>query len=357
MYDVQPGQPYTTSLSFFDGNGSPITSGITGTMTLYSPSSTTLIDGPDNMTHLGAGRWGVQWSGDLLSARGTHRWTTSAITGAATLAAQSGDFVVGVGDAWTLRELFTIVRRALRDGWTGTTSGSGNVGGTTLVSTDFAYGSNNAWLASQLFLFEPQSVTDRNPVRVTAFTASTGTFTFTPAITQTVSGLDFILGNRDGQKWSHEEVIDAITTAVRRAGLVRPVTDRVSLTAVSDQTLYNLPAGWLTLDGIDYLVSGTTDDWRPISNIYIKRGTIGTDGAFGLLTGFAGGQALRLRGRSVPTVPDAMGGYVAGDGATMRDDALFELLLMSKDGPDRQRAAALQGAVYRARAAAALARL
>lgn len=354
-FDVTPGQPITPGLSFFDSNGSPITSGITGTMTLYAPGSATSVSGPTALAHQGNGRWGVTFAGSLTTARGTYRWTSSAITGTATLAAQSGTFIVGVGDQWTLRELYTSVRRGLRDGWTGTTSGSGST--TTAVASKFAWGSNNRWLASEVYFFEPASVADENPVRVTAFTASTGTFTFTPAITSTVSGLDFILGNKEGQGWAHEEVMDAIQTAVRRAGLMRPVTDRVSLSGVSNQYLYNLPNDWVRLDGIDYLQSGTTGRWMPIALPRIVRSHLGTDGVFGLDDSLAwlAGYALRLRGWAAPQVPEAMGGYVHGDGATIRDDAIYELLLMSDKGADRQRAAALQPSVMRARAGAALA--
>lgn len=354
-YDVQPGYPHTPTLTFYDSNGSAITSGIVGTMTLYGPASTTALGGPTSLTHQGGGRWGVTWAGALLAARGTYRWTTSAITGTATLAAQGGTFAVGVGAGWTLRDLYTSIRRGLRDGFTATTSGAGST--TTLVASRFAFGSNNAWLASELLLFEPQAVADENPVRVTGFAASSGTFTFTPAITSTVSGLDFILGNKDGAGWSHDEVMDAIATAVRRAGAARAVTDRVNVATVSGQRLYSLPAGWVALDGLDYLASGTTDDWRPVSNAAITRGNLATDGVFGLALDWGGGLALRLRGRAAPSVPEAMGGFVQGDGATLRDDALFELLLASREPADRQRAAALQAAVYRARAGATLARL
>lgn len=354
MYDVLPGQAYTPTIHFYSDDGSLITSGIVGTMSLKDPSSDTVVSGPTSMTLQKGGGWGVTFAGSLTTLRGTYRWVSSAITGTATLAAQNGTFIVGVGDQWTLRELYTSVRRGLRDGRTGTTSGDGTT--TSIVASAFAWGSDNRWLASELFFFEPQSVTDENPVRVTDFDASTGTLTFTPAITDTVAGLDFILGNFEGQGWSHDEVMDAIQTAVRRAGLLRPVTDRVSLSVVSNQYLYTLPPDWVRLDGIDYLESGRTDVWRPISNAYLNRSHQGTDGVFGLndAVGWLSGQALRLRGVAAPQVPEAMGGYVHGDGATMRDDALYELLLLSEKGADRQRAAAMQPGVMRARAGAAL---
>lgn len=355
-FDVQPGQQYTPTLTFYDGNGSPITTGIVGTMTLYAPDSTTAVSGPTSLSHQGGGRWGVTFAGSLTAALGTYRWASSAITGTATLGAQYGSFVVGLGDAWTLREIYTRVRLMLPDGWLGTTSGDGTT--TSIVCAKYAYGSDNAWLSSELYFFEPGAVGDENPVRVTDFDAATGTFTFTPIITDTVAGLDFIIGNKDGMRFEHDRVMEAIRGAVRRAGLVRAVTDRVSLATVSNQYLYSLPNGWIGLDGVDYLLpGGQTDDWRPVSNVYLNRQHLATDGVFGLALGWGGGLSLRLRGKAAPTIPDAMGGYVAGDGATIADDALYELLLMSTDGPDRQRAAALQPSVLRARAGVSLARL
>lgn len=359
VYDVSPGQPVTPTLTFFDADGGPIESGITGTMTLYGPASADALDGPETLVHRGGGRWGPTFGGDLTTARGTYRWVTSAISGAATLAAQSGTFIVGLGNQSTLRELLTSVRRSLRDGWTGTTSGSGNGGGTTLVASAFAYGSNNRWGASEIFFFEPQVVTDANPVRVQSFVASSGTFTFTPAISATIANLDFIIGDREGQGWAHAEVLDAIQTAAKRLAPVRRVADRVSLSLVSDRHLYTLPSDWIALDGVDYLAPGSADEWKTIAAAYLNRRHVGSDGVFGIDNSQAwlAGYALRLRGRAAPMVPEAMGGYVHGDGPAIRDDAIYELLLMSDKAPDRQRAAGMQPAVMRARAAAALGRL
>lgn len=260
---------------------------------------------------------------------------------------------------WTLRDLYTAVRLALRDGWTGTTSGTGTT--TTLVASAFAYGSDNAWLASEIYLFAPSSGSDTNPVRVTAFSASTGTFTFTPAITlgSTASGKAFILGNRDGQRWTHEEVIAQIQGAIRRAGYARPASD-TSLSIVANQRIYTLPAGWVVLDGVDYLApgGGIADEWLPISLSKVDRARVTIDGTFALADiGWVGNQRLRLRGKTTPSIPTAMTDTIQADPIVIRDDAVYELLLMSPDGPDRQRAAAMQPAVLRARAGAALARL
>jgi len=351
LYDSTPGSPVSTTIRFLDANGSPILSGIVGTMTLYSPSSTTSIGGPTSMAHVGDGVWGVTWAGSLTTALGDYRWVSSAITGTATLAAQAGIVIVGVGDAWSLRELYTAVRRALPDGRSGSSTGSGST--TTLVDTKFAYGATNRWASSELFLFEPQLATDTNPVRVTANTTG-GTFTFTPAITSTVAGLDFWIGNVQGQGWEHAQVLDAIVTAIRRQRALRPVVDQVALTAASGTFEYAQPAGWLGVSAVEYQPdAGYATLWRPLPPHYQQEAG---PGRFSLLMP-PPNNALRVRGWAAAAAPQAMGALVYGDGATLRDDAIYELLLQRAEPEHRQRAQMMQGAVLRARAGASLARL
>lgn len=355
-FDVQPGQPFQTWITIRDAFGSPVTSGVTGTMTLFGPASTTALSGPSAMAHLGGGEWGVTWAGSLLTARGTHRWVTSAITGTATLAAQRGTFEVGVGDEWTLRELLTAVRRGLRDGFTGTTTGNGSA--TSLVCNRYAYGSDNAWKSSELFLFEPQNVLDLNPVRVTSFVASTGTFNFTgQSITSTVTGLDFILGNKDGMRWSHDEVMDAIVTAIRRARTMRRVWDQVSIVANSLNAYeYALPDGWVDVDEVSFLPTPgiSTTAWVPIAPVYWRVPDNRNVLAFSRVPWNC---PVRIGGWAVPALPEAMNQLVHADGAGVRDDAIYELLLGSDRPADQARAATMAGGVQRARVGAAMGRL
>lgn len=356
MYDVQPGQPYATWVTILDANGSPITTGVVGTMTLRAPGATTIVDGPTLMSHLGGGRWGVTWAGSFLTARGTYRWETSAITGTATLAAQRGTFEVGVGDAWSLRELYTSVRRGIKDGWTGTTTHVGSA--TTLRSTKFAYGSDNAWKSSEIFIFEPQGVDDLNPVRVTAFVATTGLFTFAgQSITGTVAGQDFIIGCKDGRRWSHDEVMDAIVAAVRRYRTTRRVWDQVSIVA-SDLNTYEfaLPDGWLGVDEVSFRPTPgiSTTQWVPIAPAYWR---VPDNRAVLALDRVPWNCPLRIGGWAAPQLPEAMNQLVHADGAAVRDDAVFELLLGSDKPSDQARAATMAGAVQRARVGAAVGRL
>lgn len=352
-YETQPGYPYSPRFRILDANGSPIVSGIVGTLTVYGPENTALTSG--SLAHLGDGWWGYNVAGSFLTARGTYRWSTGAITGTATLSAQSGTFVVGVGNLLSLREVLTRVRRGVRDGETGTTSATGST--TTLVCKRFAWGSPNNWLRSEIFLFEPQSLTDLNPVRVTGFTESSGTFTFAnQAITSTITGLDFIIGDKEGQGYTHDEVMDAITGAIQRAGILRPVNDQYAVTAANNTFEYPIDAAWVGIDTVEYRQGGDTDAlWRPLARpfwqFYRERG------ALRLTQEMGGNTSIRIIGRALPVLPATMGELVQADGMAIRDDALFELLQMSEEPGDRQRAAMLGPSVMQARRGAMLARL
>jgi hypothetical protein len=186
---------------------------------------------------------------------------------------------------------------------------------------------------------------------------SAGTFTFTPAVTgiaSTAVGIDFILGNKDGEGFSHDEVMDAITTAIRRRRAPRRVRDQVLLTTTTGTYEYGVPANWLGVDAVEYQPwSGWPTDWQPIAQPYAPYSA--TTGILTLLVP-PPNNALRITGRALPQLPALLTDLVPGDGAAIRDDAVFELLKMSDDPGDRQRAAMMQGGVERARAGAALAR-
>lgn len=353
-YDARPGLPFTPKFRITDTNGSAVTGGIVGTMTVYGPASGTASIASGALAHQGDGYWGLSLAGSLLTSLGTYTWSTGAISGTATLAAQSGAFVVGRGDLPTLRELLTDVRLALRDGFTGTTTGAGTT--TTLVSARFAFGSNNRWKGSELFLFEPGNAADLNPVTVTGFAAATGTFTFAgQAITATVSGQDFILGNREGRGWRHEEVINALSVAIRRQRQPRAVWDQVAITTDTRTFEYAVPRDWIAVDTVEYRPPLNYPTlWKPISRVYWRfspeRGLLTLELPQWNLP-------LRIGGRATPGLPGGMNDLVRGDGAALRDDALYELLSASADPGDRQRAAMLGGGVMRGRVGAQMGRL
>jgi hypothetical protein len=264
-----------------------------------------------------------------------------------------------MADVWTLGDLLVAVRRGLRDGWTGAATAAGTA--TTLVCARFAWGSNNAWLGSEIFFLAPPNATDLNPVTVTGFVAATGTFTFAGQnITPTTPGQTFLLGNQEGQGWTHAEVLDAIQTAIARRRAGAQLTDATTLTYAAPAREYAVPAAFADVRAVEYLApGGTGDQWLPIARRYWswdrerRMLRLGYHGVIRIPVG----SKLLLRGTATPTAPLAPTDTALGDGATIRDDALYEQLLASKDPLDRQRAAALGGGVLRARGGAALARL
>lgn len=355
--DTQPGRSYSPKFRIIDSKGSPVVSGMTGTMTVFAPSSaTTPVINAGTLTYVGTasepGYWGVAAS-SLFTETGAYRWQTSALTGTVSWGAQYGSFLVGRTDEMMLREVYTLVRRGLRDGRTGTTTNSGTTG--TLQDTKFAVGADDEWVGSEIYFFEPQSAADANPVRVTDFNPSVGIFSFTPAITSTISGLDFILGNLQTHGWDHDEVMDAITGACRRRRVPRKVVDQVLTTTSTGTFEYAAPAGWVGIDRVEYQPwSGWATDWRGIAKPLAPFNP--TTGIL-TLTLVPPYNALRLTGRALPSLPALMTDLVPGDGTLVAEDAIYELLRMSDRTTDRQRAAMMAPAVERARAGAALARL
>lgn len=355
-FDTTPGQPYSPKFRVLDSNGSPVLSGVTGTISVYPPTSaTTPVLNGATLVHKGDGFWGHADS-ILFTALGDYTWTTSALSGGVTWGAQSGLFTVGRGDWWSMRDLLVSVRRGLRDGWTGTTDAAGTT--TTLKASAFAYGSANDWVSSEILILEPVTLTDTNPVRVTGFVVSAGTFTFTPAVTgiaSTAVGIDFIIGNKDGEGFSHDEVWDALTGAVRRLRAARPTSDQVLIATVPLTYEYAVPAGWSRVDRVSYQPQGgATTLWVPLDRPYWR---FRADRGLLALDSFPANCALRIEGRATPRLPERLADLAPGDGAAIRDDALYELLSLSDDQGDRQRAAMMGPGVMHARAGAALGRL
>lgn len=362
MADVRPGEPFTPGFLIKSPNGSPETSGVSGTLILDSPTTTAATSGA--LSHQGGGVWGYTIAGSFTLVSGTYGYrVASLVTPSGTLVDQVGSFEVGYDNAWTVREMYTRIREDLGDGWVGSTTSNGSVG--TLVDSKFGYGAVNDWLSSEIFFFEPGAPGDTNPVRVIGFNG--GNFTFTPPVTSTVAGQDFIIGNKDGQGWRHEQVLGAITTAVRRCGHALRLTDETSLTYATTTAEYGVPAAFAEVTALAYQPPGAlTGEWAPIADrywdwqpdrrriVFTRRVgnfnryvTHGTSPRWS--NGFAipQGSRLRLTGRALLQVPGAMGATIDADPTRVYDLAMMGLLMQSADGGDRQRAAMIAGTMGR----------
>lgn len=285
-------------------------------MTLYfygADATTTLVSGPTSMSHLGAGLWGVVFAGSDVNAAGYYRAVTGDITfSTTTLKAQSVGFTIGIvpPEFTTLRQLLVRVAQALGIGEVSTTTASGST--TTLKDTRwFSAGyASNEFVGDEVFFLEPGAVTDTNPVRVTAFdptTGSTGTLTFTPTVTSTVSGQDYLLLRSGSKKIHYQQLRGAIDAAVAALATRQTVSDQITLATVNQQYEYDLPTAWLSLTKVEVQqYSGTTGgstayQWEEVPPLYWR---LSADRrTFSLDYGFPSGYPLRLTG--VVAVPEA----------------------------------------------------
>ncbi len=362
--DARPGQPYSPMIPFLDANGAPVTGATTGTkiMTVTGPAGSSTNGG---VTHRGGGLWGLDLPATATATAGTYRATLDQITsGAYTMLNATMTFDVGYDNAWNLREVYTHVRQALRDGETGQTTASGST--TTAVDAKrYKRGSVNQWLGSELLFLDPVSVTDDNPVIVTAFDPTTGTFTFANnTVTSTVSGLRFIIGNFGGRGWSHDEVLNAIRLAVRRTGRGAMLLDETT-TYNTTTSEYAIPTTFGDVTELAYQVPGArTGDWSPIAKRFWeyqadRRRIVFTRSNSQVYTSFTNpsrwglGYAipnaakLRMRGHAVPQLPTLFGEPVDANGERVRDLALLDLLMQRSDQDGRQRAAMIAGQLGR----------
>lgn len=307
--------PYVALLAIEDGNGSPVTSGVTGSMSLYvfgPNATTTAVSGPTTMTHFGGGQWGVTFAASVLGTAGYYRYTTGEITfGSTTLAAQSGGFTVGVvpPEYTTLRQLLVRVAQSLSCGEQSTTDASGST--TTLKDARwYATGyASNEFVGDEILFLEPGAVTDPNPVRVTGFdptTGTTGTLTFTPAVMSTVSGQDYLLIRAGSKRLRYQQLRGAIDAAIAALATRQPVSDQITVATVSQQYEYTLPTSWLDLTKVEvqqYASTGgsTAYQWETVPPLYWR---LAPDRrTFSLDYGFPSGYPLRLTG--VVAVPEA----------------------------------------------------
>lgn len=364
MANVQPGIAYTPTLLITDSAGTPVTASVTGTMTLTGPTGTVL--GSGTLAHQGSGQWGTPFAGSLLTASGTYTYTVpSLVTPSGTRVNQGGVFDVGISNLPLLEDVYVQVRRALRDGFTGTSTDSGTT--TTLVDARrYKRGNAADWVASEIFLLNPPNSADDNPLYVTAFDPTTGIFTFANnAITSTVAGLRFVLGNLAGLGWTHDQVMDALQLAIRRTGGAPNMVDESSLTYSSTLNEYAAPVAFDRVVKVSYQYPGAYQgQWLPIAERYWEwqdgRQLVVFTHATGTRyyrygnrsttpAGFSipNGSKLRLEGYGTTSVPLNFQSPVDVDPARIRDTALVDLLMQRPEAAHRQRAAMIAGQMGR----------
>jgi hypothetical protein len=344
MPTVAIGTSYTPQLFVPNADGSPATSGVTGTIATYGPDSATAPIDTGALTHLGNGVYGRALAGSLLTAAGLYRWAVTALT-APTQASAAGWFTAGYANpaALTLREILAKLAIWL-GGYVGRSTGGS---ATTLLDANrLQLGQDNAFAGCELLLLKPGAETDSNPVYVTASTAATGTLTFRPTITAVVAGIDYILLRRV----SVQRLIEAVRQVLAEARVTCDVTDAVSLTGIADTYEYACPAPLCRVTGVEYRVSGApTTDWAELGAQYVA-GTVRDRRVLQLRPPFdLTNAAVRVRGRAWVPLPElpaygasgVLNAAVDADGSWVVDAAKARLQLDSPDAAVQRRGGAV----------------
>lgn len=262
MPDVRPGQPYTALLpQIVDSNGEPVTSGVTGTMQVYSPSDTTNVLTSGALAHQGNGFWGLPVAGSLLTTSGEYVCTCATVTYASTtLNNVQTAFAVGAILPWmrTLREVLVDLTGALEDGVASTTTTLGST--TTLIDTRWKQGLANELAGLEVYLLDPLSSADPNPLYVTASDPASGTITFTPAVSGAVpAGAGYLIG---GRRYPHALKLTALRQVIRRVRATELASDQVTLLGAFFTFEYAIPAQFTSLVAVY---------WQPKITLYPTR--------------------------------------------------------------------------------------
>lgn len=330
MVDAQRGLPYTPTLTITDNNGSPVTSGVTGTLSLYGPGSTVaLASGP--LSHQGGGAWGYTCAGSLLVAAGTYTYVVpSLVTPGGTFAEQGGTFTVGVVPPWmrTLRQLVTDLTIALQDGFTGTSDGDAP-GVDSLKDSrlqDDTAGSAE-YRGSELLLLEPATGA-ASLHKVTTFFGTSGLVQFTPgAAGIPLAGTDYLLSFLNGRGYTHAQKLAALRSVVDGARVRLPTSDQVTLTGSATDYRYAIPDDWISvIRAVRYrnAGSGPAGAWRWIRPALID---VDRDARAVLIRAPLAGQQLWIAGSYAPSLPGSLNGLVPLPGDAVVDAAHARLTL------------------------------
>lgn len=312
--DVQLGTPYVAFWLLEDANGSPVTSGVTATASLYFlgfGATTAAVSGPTALTQGEPGQWGVTFPGSVLATPGYYEVRTSTIVySGTTLQAQRFGFTVGIipPEYKTVRSILTRVVQDLGLGVLSTTTASGST--TTLKDTRW-YDAGlvaNELVGDEVLFLEPGAASDPNPVRVTGSdhsTGSTGTLTLTPAVTSTVLGQDYLLLRAGKTRVRYQQIRGAIDAAIAALAERQPVTDQLTLTTTLYVREYAVPNTWQSVTKLEIRreLSSIEDAWEEVVETYWQwrpeRQTVYLNASF------TSGYPLRLTGTvSAPEARD-----------------------------------------------------
>jgi hypothetical protein len=320
---VELGEPYTTTLLIRDEDGRPVTSGVTGYLSLRGPASGTPIAAPTLMAHEGSGAWGVTWAGDNFPATGVYTYSAPIVTsGSTVLYEQGGWFWAGLlpPGALTVWELLEALCLPLEDGWAGEATGDGTVGGGsgTLVDARLATpdGVAGDWRGAEVLLRQPgYPPTVRSlPHRVTGFDPDTGALTLAPAPPAAIAaGTGYLLCDQGGaRRLTVGRRLLALRAALRLGGATRRASDGVALTIADAQDEYAIPDHLATVSRVSIGHDGDQGDrWWPLPPDEWPR-LVRADRRLLTLRGYSAGSRVLLSGAARQALPDFLDAYVDG---------------------------------------------
>lgn len=338
MADYRNGNPVTVALRVVDANGTPVTTGVTGDMSLYGPTSTAVISGPTTVAHLGDGAWGVTFPGSVTGSSGVYKGLVPSLAyGSTTLVNQTVLFTVGLPSPAfkTMRECVVSIYDELHDGLYGTFSGNGS----TSTFVDAARANSNLtadeYVDSELLILAPGAVTDTNPVVITTWTPGTGTFTFAPVVTSTITGQAYLLCNLRGQGYPFRDVRSKILRAWRDVQPTQYVVDEYFST--TDGTFeMTVPVQWRDITAVA-LRDNSSNQWEDIAPAYFAFDQERRIVRFTYQP--RSGLNVRLEGRIDYNEPASLNSVVQVPYAWLLDRVLGELLAGSPFKGNQQRAA------------------
>lgn len=345
MADIGVGQPYTATVLVQDAEGEPATSGVSGSIHLYGPTSTEYLD-LQAIAHQGDGYWGATFPGFVLATPGEYHWVIGTLTTpAGTLYNQGGSFIVGAVHPWT-----RTLRQVLEE--LATASGLGTVGtatagtGLSVNATALAYGDDDEWVGSEIVLFvsgEPQVR------RVTDFVAATGQFSWATVVSPAVAAGDrFIVCNAQGRGRPFAQLLAALRAAHDDAAPELDVSRATGLTVADGQHEYALPRAWVSINAVwARAVGDDADAWRPLAP---ADWDVRPDRRLLVLKAPpAAGTALRVDGTLPARFPATARALFDVPAGWLVKRARYELALMAGGREDMQQAGALYADTTRRR--------
>jgi hypothetical protein len=271
MIDAQLGQNYTAWVPVTDADGSWVTAGVSGTMTVASETDGVTLDS-GAITHLGQGRWGRAFVGANFTLPGTYRFNVaSLVTPQGTFVNQGGSFVVGEiePDRWTLRQVLELLVG-------GTLLGIGKRDRITAASDTthltlprrFSGGAADDLKGAELILYTLPTPADYNPYLVTNKTTG-GVITYTPATgaAATVGSDALVIRDETEDGWGYDDCLDALRAAYSEGDPTERAADSHTLVPVANTLEYATPADWAALTGVEVRQPSSpyTGDWRPLA--------------------------------------------------------------------------------------------